>query len=90
MIEETGNSEDSLNSRSVINFAKNIKAKTLILKGENDEKTVPQQARELADEINKHGGNAYFVIFKNSGHNIPVDERNKIIDQFISKTIILK
>lgn len=88
--EEIGHSEDSLYNRSLINFAKNIKANTLILNGKNDEKTVPQQARELANEINKHGGNATFVIFKNSGHHIPVDERNKIIDQFISKTIISK
>lgn len=84
--EEIGNSKDSLNSRSVINFTERITANTIILNGENDEKTVPQQAKELANEINKHGGSASFVIFKNSGHNIPVGKRNKIIDKFISKT----
>jgi dipeptidyl aminopeptidase/acylaminoacyl peptidase len=85
--EEIGNSEISLNSRSLINFAENIKANTLILNGENDEKTIPQQAQELTNEINKHGGKASFVIFKNTGHHIPIDERNKIIEPFISKTL---
>jgi dipeptidyl aminopeptidase/acylaminoacyl peptidase len=90
MIAEIGNSEDAFKNRSVINFAMKIKASTLILNGENDEKTDPKQARELADEINKHDGNASFVIFKNTGHQIPIDDRNKIIDPFISKLIPLK
>lgn len=61
--EEIGHSEDSLISRSLINFAANIKASTLILNGENDEKTIPVQAQELAHKINEYGGHASFVIF---------------------------
>ena len=85
--EEIGTSRNSLQERSVMNYAKSIKAATLILNGENDEKTVAGQARELASEINKQGGNASFVIFKNTGHNIPVHKRDKIIDAFIARTM---
>lgn len=84
---EIGKSDDSLFKRSVLHFADRIKASTLILNGENDDKTIPQQARGLADEINKHGGNASFVVFKNTGHLIPVNQRDKIIDSFISNTV---
>ncbi len=88
MIDEIGASEEALRARSLIHFARNIRAETLILNGQNDEKTDPEQARTMAAEIRKHGGRAKVVIFPDRGHQIPVAERARIVDPFIDSLAI--
>jgi dipeptidyl aminopeptidase/acylaminoacyl peptidase len=83
MREETGGKEDALRARSVLDHAAKIKASALILNGERDERTDPAQARRLAEEITRHGGNARAVIYPGVGHQIPVGVRNRDIDPFI-------
>ena len=58
VLAETGGGDDALRVRSVMSFASDIKATTLILNGGNDDRTDPDQARRLAEEINRHGGDA--------------------------------
>jgi dipeptidyl aminopeptidase/acylaminoacyl peptidase len=81
--EETGGGDDALRARSVLYSAKNTKAAALILNGEKDDLTDPSQARQLAEEITRHGGNARAIIYPDYGHQIPVDVRNREIDPFI-------
>lgn len=80
---ETGGTVDALNARSILHFARNIKASVLILNGAKDDRTDPNQARILADCITKNGGKARAIIYPDFGHKIPVDIRNKEIDPFI-------
>ena len=84
VVAETGGGDDALRARSVMSFASEIKAATLILNGGRDDRTVPDQARQLADEINAHGGNARAVIYPDLGHQIPVEIRSRAIDPFIA------
>jgi dipeptidyl aminopeptidase/acylaminoacyl peptidase len=84
LLAESGGGSEALRSRSVLNYAKDIKAAALILNGEKDDRTDPVQARHLAEEINRYGGNARAVIYPDYGHQIPVEVRDIEIDPFIA------
>ena len=85
VVAETGGGDDALRTRSVMSAAIDIKAATLILSGGKDDRTDPDQARKLAEEINRHGGNARAIIYPDLGHQIPVEIRNRDIDPFIDE-----
>jgi dipeptidyl aminopeptidase/acylaminoacyl peptidase len=87
MRQETGGKDDALRARSVLYSARNIKASALILNGAKDERTDPGQARQLAEEITRHGGNARAIIYPDHGHQIPVEVRDKDIDPFIDRIL---
>jgi dipeptidyl aminopeptidase/acylaminoacyl peptidase len=87
LIHETGGGNDALRARSVMHFAKNIKAATLILNGAKDERTDPGQARRLAEEIASHGGKSRVIVYPEYGHNIPVEVRDKEIDPFVESVL---
>jgi dipeptidyl aminopeptidase/acylaminoacyl peptidase len=80
---ETGGTREALEARSVLYFARNIKASTLILNGAKDDRTDPEQARRLAAEITCYGGKARVKIYPDYGHQIPVEVRDKEIDPFL-------
>lgn len=86
-IAETLGGDDALRERSVLSVASDIKAATLILNGGKDDRTDPDQARELAEEINRHGGDARAIIYPDLGHQIPVEIRNRDIDPFIEEIL---
>ncbi|MBF0548305.1 MAG: alpha/beta fold hydrolase [Candidatus Riflebacteria bacterium] len=83
LLTETGSGIEALSVRSVLFFAKNIKAPALIMNGEKDDRTDPNQARRLAEKITSYGGKARAIIYPDCGHQIPVEMRNKEIDPFI-------
>ena len=87
LIAETGGTDDALRTRSVLRFANSIKASSLILSGEKDDRTDANQARRLAEDIVHSGGNARAIIYPDYGHKIPVDARNKDIDPFIDHVL---
>jgi len=87
LMSETGGSEQSLRSRSVLLFAQNIKTPALILNGAEDDRTDPKQALQLAEDINRHGGHANAIVYPTYGHQIPVDVRNKDIEPFIEQVL---
>ena len=76
---------DAIRARSVINFAKEIKATTLILNGGKDDRTDPEHARRLAKDITASGGKARVIIYPDFGHQIPVDVRTKDIEPFLTQ-----
>jgi dipeptidyl aminopeptidase/acylaminoacyl peptidase len=84
---ETGGGEDALKARSLLYVAQGLKAKTLILKGERDDRTDPDQARRLTETINAFGGHATAIVYPQYGHNIPVDVRNKDVEPFIQQVL---
>ena len=84
---EAGADADALNARSVMRFAGSIKASALILNGAKDERTDPGQARALAEQITRSGGDAKAIIYPDFGHQIPVEVRNKDIDPFIDRVL---
>jgi dipeptidyl aminopeptidase/acylaminoacyl peptidase len=87
MIAETGGTSDALMARSVLHRAGDIKATSLILNGAMDDRTDPNQARTLADQITRGGGKARAIIYSDFGHKIPVDVRSKDIDPFIDEVL---
>ena len=87
LVAETGGGDDAIRARSLMPFASDIKAATLILNGGKDDRTDPDQARQLADEINAHGGNARAIIYPDLGHQIPVRVRSRDIDPFIEEIL---
>jgi dipeptidyl aminopeptidase/acylaminoacyl peptidase len=87
IVEETGGRNDALRTRSVLSFADNIRAATLIINGAKDDRTDPDQARRLATEIAAQGVTARAIIYPTFGHQIPVDVRDKEIDPFIERVL---
>jgi len=79
-----GVDNDALRTRSALGLAEDIKAKTLVLSGAQDDRTDPQQARLLVDKINSHGGVAQIHIYPEYGHQIPFDIRKDEVDTFIA------
>ena len=87
VVAETGGGDDAIRARSLMPFARDIKAATLILNGGKDDRTDPDQARRFAEEINAHGGNARAIIYPDLGHQIPVQVRSRDIDPFIEEIL---
>jgi pimeloyl-ACP methyl ester carboxylesterase len=56
-----------------------IKAPTLVIAGVHD-MMPPEKVKQVADAI----PNAKFVVFENSGHFSPVEERDKFVDAVVS------
>ena len=84
---ETGGGADALAARSVLGVAGRIRANTLILNGAQDDRTSPDQARRLAERINRLGGTARAVVYLDYGHQIPVEVRNREVDPFIDRVL---
>jgi dipeptidyl aminopeptidase/acylaminoacyl peptidase len=89
MMAETGGGDDALRARSVLDFARGIPAAALILNGAKDDRTDPAQARRLADEISAGGGKARVIIYPDYGHQIPVAVRDREIDPFIDRLLLV-
>lgn len=87
VVAETGGGDDAIRARSLMPFASDIKAATLILNGGKDDRTDPDQARQFAEEINAHGGDARAIIYPDLGHQIPVQVRSRDIDPFIEEIL---
>jgi dipeptidyl aminopeptidase/acylaminoacyl peptidase len=85
--QQTDGSEDALHARSALFVAEEIKAATLILNGAQDDRTDPGQARQMADAINAHGGNARARIYPEHGHQIPFAVRKQEVDEFIDRIL---
>jgi dipeptidyl aminopeptidase/acylaminoacyl peptidase len=84
---ETGGTAEALKARSLLYYAQDIKAETLILNGGKDDRTDPDQARHLGEIINAHGGHARAIVYPEYGHQIPVGVRNKDVDPFIERVL---
>lgn len=87
MKSETGGTAEALKARSLLYYAQDIKAETLILNGGKDDRTDPDQARHVAEIINSHGGHARAIVYPEYGHQIPVEVRGKDIDSFIERVL---
>ena len=87
MYNEIGNDTEGMKKRSLLNYTKLITASLLIINGEKDDRTDPNQARKLNIAINQEAGKSELIIYPEYGHQIPVEIRNKVIDPFIDKII---
>ena len=84
---ETGGGDEALAARSVLRVAGRIRANTLILNGAQDDRTGPDQARRLAEQITRRGGTARAVVYPDYGHQIPVEVRARDVDPFIDRVL---
>jgi|SRR5579864_2651815 len=84
---ETGGTAEALKARSLLYYAQDVKAETLILNGGKDDSTDPDQARRLVEIINAHGGHARAIVDSEYGHQIPVEVRSKDVDPFIERVL---
>lgn len=82
-----GRTAEALRTRSVLSTAVTIRAHTLIINGAKDDRTDPDQARQLAAAINAHGGHASAHIYSDYGHDIPVKVRASEIDAFLNDAL---
>jgi len=87
MKSETGGTAEALKARSLLYYAQEVKAETLILNGAKDDRTDPDQARRVAEIINTHGGHARAIVYPDYGHQIPVEVRNKDVDPFVERVL---
>ena len=85
--EDTGGGSDALRARSITHSADRIKASALILNGAKDDRTDPEQARQLAAKINAHGGKARVIVYPEYGHQIPIQARDEVIGAFIESLL---
>ena len=81
---QTGGGSQALRSRSLLHRTAEIRAATLILNGGQDDRTDPDQARHLAQQLRKRGTAARVVIFEKHGHDIPVAKRQAEINTFLA------
>jgi len=84
---ETGGTAEALKARSLLYYAQDVKAETLILNGAKDDRTDPDQARRVAEIINAHGGYARAIVYPEFGHQIPIEVRSKDVDPFIERVL---
>lgn len=84
---ETDGTEASIQERSVLSLVNNLKASVLIMNGAKDDRTIPDQARQLANAIIENGGKACAIIYPDYGHQIPVSVRDREIDPFIDAVL---
>ena len=79
---ETDGTAAALRARSALSQVSHIRTPALILNGENDDRTDPDQARMLAEGIERNGVFARAVIYPNLGHAIPYEMREREIEPF--------
>jgi len=84
---EIGKDADRYSVRSALSHAGKIKTPLLILNGEDDDRTDPQQALALAAELSKRGVYSKAVIYPKTGHAIPLDARSKEVIPFTRQYI---
>jgi dipeptidyl aminopeptidase/acylaminoacyl peptidase len=68
--ETHGASNEALRERSVLYVARQIKSPTLILNGEEDDRTDPKIAIELEEELRAAGVDAKAIVYPKAGHHI--------------------
>ena len=84
---EAGDAIDALAARSVLSVADRIKADALILNGAKDDRADPASGVALADAIVRAGGTARAIVYPDTGHQIPLELRNRDIDPFIDAVL---
>jgi len=87
---EAGVTDEAFAQRSALLHADNIKAPTLILQGEKDEKFPPDQAQWMKDKIQKSGTYVKAVIFPGAPHEVPFRDLNREIDPFLAQYLLKK
>ena len=79
---ETDGTASALRARSALLLVNHIRTPALILNGEKDDRTDPDQARMLAEGIRRNGVFARAVIYPEFGHAIPYEVREREIEPF--------
>ena len=79
---ETDGTVAALEVRSALSQVSHIRTAALILGGERDDRTDPDQARRLAEGIRKNGVFARAVIYPDLGHAIPYGMREREVEPF--------
>lgn len=83
---EAGTTPESFASRAALRYADKIRAHTLILHGEKDDRggTV-HQARRLADRLRNHRTPVRIRIYEGTPHSIPMNLQWQEIDPFLKQ-----
>jgi len=79
---ETDGTAGALRERSALSLVSRIRTPALILNGEQDDRTDPDQARMLAEGIRRNGVFARAVIYPQFGHAIPYEMREREVEPF--------
>jgi len=85
---EAGTTPEAFAARAALRYADKIRAHTLILHGEKDERGgVVHQARRLADKLRDQGRPVRIRIYENTPHSIPMNLQWQEIDPFLRQTL---
>jgi dipeptidyl aminopeptidase/acylaminoacyl peptidase len=85
---EAGESIKAQEERSVLYFADKIRTPTLIMNGEKDDRTDPEQAKLLSQKIQNNGIYSKVIIYPEYGHQIPFEIRNKEVIPFFDQYLL--
>lgn len=83
---ETGATTEAFKARSAIFHSGLIQSSTLFIHGRYDDKSPVIQAKNLNQALINAGLESEIVLFE-TGHRVPVKDRNKHIDPFIQKVL---
>lgn len=84
---ETDGTAASLRARSALSVVDRIRTPALILNGELDDRTDPEQARTLAALLQRNGVDARAVIYPEFGHAILYETREREIRPFLESRL---
>jgi dipeptidyl aminopeptidase/acylaminoacyl peptidase len=87
---EAGTTDEAFRARSAIFHVDRIKAPTLILHGENDDRATADSARRFGAALEKTGTSVRVVIFPGVGHGIPGPQQAAEVDPFLQTHLLKK
>lgn len=82
---ETGATAEAFRARSALELAGKIKAPTLILHGEDDDRDSAADARAMAEKISQAGTPVVIRVFPKQGHLIRFADQQREVAQFLAK-----
>ena len=85
---EAGTSEEAFRARSAIHYVERIKAPTLILHGEHDDRASADSARRFGAALEVTGTPVRVVVFPGVGHGIPRAQRSAEVDPFLQRHLL--
>lgn len=81
-------SDEAFRARSAIHHADRIKAPTLILHGEQDDRATAESARRFGAALEKAGTIVRVVVFPGVGHGIPRPQQAAEVDPFLERYLL--
>lgn len=87
---EAGTTDEAFRVRSPLRYVDKIKAPTLVLHGEVDDRASADSARRFGAALEQAGTTVRVVIFPGAGHGIPRSDLNAEVNPFLRRYLLNK